>query len=66
MDEPDRQAGPESTCAAFLRVGCGAEEETQVCSLMWYLGHADTRLNTYTVMTISAVCKGFTLACVFI
>ena len=66
MAEPDRQAGPESTCAAFLRVGCGAEEETQVCSLMRYLGHVDTRVNTYTVMTITALCKGFTLACVFI
>ena len=52
--------------AAFLRVGCGAEEETQVCSLMWYPGHVDTRLNDYTVMTIAAVCRGFTLACVFI
>ena len=52
--------------SAFQRVGYGAEEETQVCSLMRYLGHVDTRLNTYTVMTIAAVCKGFTLACVFI
>ena len=52
--------------AAFLRVGCGAEEETQVCSLMWYLGHVDNRLNSCTVMTIAAVCKGFTLPCVFI
>ena len=52
--------------AAFLRVGCVAEEEIQVCSLMWYPGHVDTRLNDYTVMTIAAVCKGFTLACVFI
>ena len=52
--------------AAFLSVGCGAEEETQVCSLMWYPGHVDTRLNTYMVTTIAAVGKGFTLACVFI
>ena len=66
MAEPERQAGPESTRAGFLREGCGAEEETQVCSLMWDPGHVDTRLNTYMVMTIAAVCKGFTLACVFI
>ena len=46
--------------AAFLRVGCGAEEGTQVSSLVWYPGHVDTRLNTYTVKTIAAVCKGFT------
>ena len=52
--------------AAFLREGCGAEEEIQVCSLMWYPGHVDTRLNTYMVTTIAAVGKGFTLACVFI
>ena len=52
--------------AAFLRVGCGAEEGTQVSSLVWYTLHIDTRMNTYTVMTIAAVCRGFTLACVFI
>ena len=52
--------------AAFLRVGCVAEEEIQVCFLVWYLEHVDTKLNAYTVMTIVAVCKGFTLACVFI
>ena len=52
--------------AAFLRVGCGAEEETQVSSLVWYPGHVDTRLNTYMVTTVAAVCNGFTLACVFI
>ena len=34
--------------AAFLRVGCGAEEGTQVSSLMYYPGHVDTRMNTYT------------------
>ena len=34
--------------------------------LAWYPGHVDTRMNTYTVMTIAAVCRGFTLACVFI
>ena len=52
--------------AAFLRVGCGAEEGTPVSCLVWYPGHVDTRLNTYTVKTIAVVCKGFTLACVFI
>ena len=52
--------------AAFLRVGYGAEEETQVSSLVWYLEYVDTRLNSYVVTTIAAVCKGFTLACVFI
>ena len=52
--------------AAFLRLGCGAEEGTQVSSLAWYPGYVDTRMNTYTVMTIAAVCRGFTLACVFI
>ena len=52
--------------AAVLRVGCGAEEETQVCSLVWYPGHVDSRLNTHMVRTIAAVCKGFTLPCVFI
>ena len=52
--------------AAFLRVGCGAEEGTQVSSLVWYTLHIDTRMNTYTVKTIGAVCKGFTLARVFI
>ena len=52
--------------AAFLRVGYGAEEETQVSSLVWYPGHVDTRLNTYMVTTVAAVCNGFTLACVFI
>ena len=52
--------------AAFLRVGCGAEEKTQVCYLVWYPGHVDCRLNTYRVMTIAAVCKGLTPACVFI
>ena len=52
--------------AAFLRVGCGAEEETQVSSLVWCPGHVDTRLNTYMVTTVAAVCNGFTLACVFI
>ena len=52
--------------AAFLRVGCGAEEGTQVSCLVWYPGHVDTRLNTYMVTTIAAVGKGFTLACVFI
>ena len=52
--------------AAFLRVGCGAEEGTQVSSLMYYPGHVDTRMNTYTVKTIVAVCKVFTLARVFI
>ena len=52
--------------AVFLRVGCGAEEETQVCSLVWSPGQVVTRLNTYMVMPIAAVCKGFTLACVFI
>ena len=66
MAEPDRQASPESIWADCLRVGCGAEEETQVSSLVWCPGHVDTRLNTYTVMSIAAVCKGFTLACVFI
>ena len=52
--------------AAFLSVGCGAEEETQVCPLVWFLMCVDTRLNTYTVKTIAVVCKGFKLACVFI
>ena len=52
--------------AAFLRVGCGAEEGTQVSCLVWYPGHVDTRLNMYMVTTIAAVGKGFTLACVFI
>ena len=52
--------------AAFLRVGCGAEEGTQVSSLVWYPGHVDTRLNTYKVKTIVAFCKGLMLACVFI
>ena len=52
--------------AAVLRVGCGAEEGTQVSSLVWYPEHVETRLNTYTVTTVAAVCKGLTLACVFI
>ena len=52
--------------AAVLRVGCGAEEGTQVYSLVWYPGHVDTRLNTYKVKTIVAFCKGLMLACVFI
>ena len=52
--------------AAFLRVGCGAEQGTQVSSLVWYLEYVDTRLNSYMVTTVADVCKGFTLACVFI
>ena len=52
--------------AAFLTVGCGAKEETLVCSFMWNPEHVDPRLNTYTVKTFAAVCKAFTLACVFI
>ena len=43
----------------------GAEEEHQVCSLMWCPGQVVTRVNTM-VMTITPVCKGFTLVCVYI
>ena len=39
-----------------MREWCGAEEETQVCSLVWYPGQAVIRLNMYMVMTIAAVC----------
>ena len=48
-----------------MREWCGGKE-TQVCSLVRCLGKVVTTLNTYTVMTITAVCRGFTLAYVFL
>ena len=62
------QTGRQGTIAPELPSwvnAVGAEEEHQVCCLMWCPGQVVTRVNTM-VMTITPVCKGFTLVCVYI
>ena len=67
MDEPDRQAGHDSTGDAFMSEWCGGRgRESGLLPYVVPRAGCHQSKHLTMVMTVTAVCKGFTLVCVYV